>query len=326
MRGFFDKQRHSKWWGTVLIILIFCLLTGWGTAEISRVSFLRNCTYTQLLVWGMGKSNEQQNDFALAGNILFCLAGVDTRYLPGILQRGLPAAFGSSRAAAAQKLFTELGEQPLYLQEEEDEAKPKTYQVAVYHTHNAETYIPYHGKSKVEGENGGVGMVAAEMAGVLEKEGIYVVHDLTIHDYPDFPTSYIKSEATARRLVEENSSLKVLIDLHRDAGLPNKETANVEGQDVARVLLIIGNGERLANPHWRENYALAQLIAHRLEEKYPGVLKGVRLKEGRFNQHVSPGAILIEVGSDKNTLEESLGAGRCVANVLVELIPEENDQ
>ncbi len=113
-----------------------------------------------------------------------------------------------------------------------------------------------------------------------------------------------------------------MIDLHRDAGLPRKETVRVGGEDAARILIIVGNGERLPNPHWRENYAFAQLIACRLEEKYPGILKAVRLKDGRYNQHVFPGAVLVEIGSEKNTLQECLRAGRCLADVLVEIVEE----
>lgn len=307
----------------VFLVLFLCLLGFWGMVEIHRALLLKIVSYPDLLDWGLGGRGGKGDGHSLLNGALICLTGVDASYLPGILEVGLPtAAFDRTPTTTfARGQAWERGEQSLSSRNvSKNEAK--SYEVAIYHTHNAETYVPLDGKSKVDGKNGGVSLVGEEIVKVLAEAGIRAVHDLTVHDYPDFPRSYIKSEVTAQRLVRENPGLKVLIDLHRDAGLPKKETVRVGGEDVARIMLVVGNGERLTNPHWRENYAFAQSIAHRLEERYPGVLKAVRLKAGRYNQHVSPHAILVEVGSDKNTLAESLGAARCLANVLVELLEE----
>jgi|GEM_PF-1615198 len=318
------KERQFPVRGLAVFLISFlCLLGFWGMLEIPRALLLKSGSYPNLLAWGLGGRGGEWEEHSLLNGALICLTGVDARYLPGILEVGLPtAAFGGvTTTTLARGQAWETGEQSLSPREN-PESEPKSYEVAIYHTHNAETYLPLDGKSKVDGKNGGVSLVGEEIVKVLAKAGIRAVHDLTIHDYPDFPRSYIESEVTAQRLVRENPGLKVLIDLHRDAGLPKKETVKVGGEDVARILLVVGNGERLANPHWRENYVFAQSIAHRLEERYPGVLKAVRLKAGRYNQHVSPRAILVEVGSDKNTLAESMGAVRCLANVLVELLEE----
>jgi len=64
--------------------------------------------------------------------------------------------------------------------------------------------------------------------------------------------------------------LKVLIDLHRDAGIPRKQTTTVDGQESAMIMFVVGNGQGIPNPHWQENLTLARKIANRLEEKYPG--------------------------------------------------------
>ncbi|NPV29244.1 MAG: stage II sporulation protein P [Firmicutes bacterium] len=309
-----------------LVFLLF--LFGWGAAGVFWGFLKPNLPCAVLLARGLGNHPGQVWEQA-ALSAVFSITGVNPGYLPGILEKGLPAVpakeAGTAPAFAGGTAGRE-GEHPL--QDEESAGNPVDFanrpvEAAFYHTHNAETYLPLHGKSKLQGENGGVSLVAGEMAKVLEEAGIRSIHDLTVHDHPDFPTSYIKSEATARRLVRENPALKALVDVHRDAGLSKKETVSVGGREVARILLIVGNGERLPNPHWRENYAFAQEIAHRLEEKYPGILKGVRLKPGRYNQHLSPRALLVEVGSDRNTLEEALGAARCFAAVLAELIRED---
>ncbi|MGB9791110.1 MAG: stage II sporulation protein P [Thermacetogeniaceae bacterium] len=313
----FQRRRVPRW-GLAVFLISFVSMLGLGS-----LWRLPGCFSAELLRAGLGDYGGEWGFGSLFGGLLFCLTGIDPGYLPGILEAALPvAAAGNGAAAAFSESFAENGGERSLVQEDGSAEKRAGCEVAIYHTHNSETYVPLDGRSKVEGRNGGVSLVGEEIARALGEAGIKAVHDLTIHDYPDFPKSYIKSEATARRLVKENPDLKVLIDLHRDAGLPRKETVKVGGEDVARVLIIVGNGERLSNPHWRENYAFAQLIAHRLEERYPGVLKAVRLKDGRYNQHVFPHAVLVEVGSEKNTLQECLRAGRCLAEVLVDVVEE----
>lgn len=311
------------------MLFFFCCIFSMWMLVMSVRPVARNIfSYRDLFAWGLNGKSAQLENWSLPGGIIFALTGIDLDYLPAILERGLPSVLiETEKAVAAQSLSFETGERPLWdgeSQGERDAKKNKQVQAAIYHTHNAETYVPLHGKSKVDGENGGVSLVGNEIARVLEEAGIKTVHDLTIHDYPDFPTSYIKAESTAARLVRENTSLRVLLDIHRDAGVPVKETVKVGDENAARIIFIVGNGERLPNPHWRENYAFAQMIAHRLEQEYPGVLKGVRIKSGRYNQHVSPHALLVEIGSEKNTLEEALTAARCLAYVLAAVIQEED--
>jgi stage II sporulation protein P len=310
------RRRPLKilWIWPLLLGLLLC----WQLAKSNWLP-VGASTYHQILGWGLGSTNQGNGMKSLGSGLLAGLVGFDTRYLPGILEKGLPVACAvRSLPANAPPVNSEQPDQPLV--QPGAEQQPILYDVAIYHTHNAESYVPSQGQSKLEGHNGGVSVVGDEVTKVLEEKGIRVVHDLTIHDYPDFPTSYIHSAVTAQRLVKDNPNLSVLMDLHRDAGLPQKETAIVNGQTVARIMLIVGNSDQLPNPHWRDNYAFAQKIGHLLETHYPGVLKGVRLKDGRFNQHISKQAILVEVGSDKNTLEEAEGAGRCLGEVLAEIV------
>lgn len=299
---------------SVVLLSFFCII-GWGIGE--------SPFWERIFASGLGGPGAPRLEGSLLSGVFVFLSGVDPWYPPGVLARGLPRSIPCARTstAAARGRFVEPAERDL----DQGELLPgnRPCEVAIYHTHSGETYLPLHGKSRVDGKNGGVSLIGDEITSCLEKDGIVVVHDLTIHDYPDYPTSYIKSAKTAKRLVEENPELKVLIDLHRDAGIPKKETVQVDEETAARILLVVGNGQRLPNPHWQENYAFARRIANLLEEKYPGIVKAVRLKDGRYNQHLSPRAILVEIGSDKNTLEEGLVAGRCLAAVLAELIIEE---
>lgn len=311
---------------SVLIFLLFL----WGAWQmIPHVVSWRGYSFQSLLAWGLPNTvAESEESRSWMGLAMVGLTGIDPLYLPGIMDQALPANVGDGWSAGQSVTAAGAGaERPLSAAgpagQPADLSKLPVL-VAIYYTHNAETYVPHQGRAKVEGENGGVTLAGDEMAGVLAEAGIRAVQDLTIHDYPDYPTSYIKSEPTARRLTEQNPELKVLLDVHRDAGLPVKETVSVGGQDSARIMIVVGNDNSLPYPHWQwqENYAFAQEVGRSLQERYPGVMKQVRLKDGRYNQHVSPGAILVEVGSEKNTLDEVLVAARCFASVLAGVIEE----
>ncbi|MGB4504903.1 MAG: stage II sporulation protein P [Syntrophaceticus sp.] len=317
-RGF--KQKPEIGQRVSVLLLSFVCLIGVGIGDFS---------YTKLLENGLGGGVRQSQERSFIRTAFEFICGIDPLNLPGVLEKGLPYSVTRGRTATVSSRGTEKQpvEKTLYIDDSflEKELAKKPIEVAVYHTHNAETYIPFQGKSRDEGKNGGITLVGEEIVKTLSQHGVRAVQDLTIHDYPDHPTSYIKSKVTAKRLLEEYPDLKILIDLHRDAGIPKKQTVVIDGKEAAKLLFVIGNGQRISNPHWRENYALARQIANRLDEKYPGLVKAVRLKDGCYNQNLSPNAILVEVGSDKNTLDEALITGRCFAEVVAELIQEEDE-
>lgn len=193
--------------------------------------------------------------------------------------------------------------------------------VAIYNTHNAESYRPSEGSAKFPGKNGGVSQVAATLADTLSKDyGIPVVRSTTIHDYPDFTMAYANSEKTLKRMLAANPSVMVALDVHRDAGLPSPPVVEIEGQKVAQVLIIVGSNARLEHPNWRQNEAFARQLAKKMDELYPGLCLGVRVQEGRYNQHLLPRALLLEFGSDNNTLQEAETSARMVARVLAAVI------
>jgi stage II sporulation protein P len=190
--------------------------------------------------------------------------------------------------------------------------------IAIYNTHNAETYIPSAGKAKVEGNNGGVAEVAKTLAVRLEeKHGIATVYVDTIHDYPDWTKSYVNSKQTVKALLAKYPDLKILVDVHRDS-LPHNDSLSVKinGQSTARIMFVVGSEERRPHPQWKQNQALAQQIADYLDAKYPGVCRGVRVKPGTYNQELHAGAILVEMGNDNNSLQEAERAAVILAEAL----------
>ncbi|NPV90219.1 MAG: stage II sporulation protein P [Firmicutes bacterium] len=190
--------------------------------------------------------------------------------------------------------------------------------VGIYNSHNAEAYTPTYGKAKVEGENSGIYKVAQRLRDTLQnKYRVPVVQSETIHDYPDYNKAYTNSSRTVKGLIKSYPSLRMVLDIHRDA-LPgsNPETIVIDGKKTAKILIIVGTDRRYSHPNWRKNLELAENIARNLEAKYPGICRGVRMKDGTYNQQYHTGGLLIEIGNANDSLEEAERAADCLAEAL----------
>lgn len=200
-------------------------------------------------------------------------------------------------------------------------------QVILYHTHNAETYLPDDGVSKVSGQNGGVVDAADVFQEALQKKyGIRTVHSTTIHDYPDWNRSYQNSLNTAKQLLQAYPEAKAVFDIHRDAGFTSKKTttATVHGKSAAKIMMVIGCN----HDNWQENLAFARLLEVKCNELYPGLLRdNIHIKEtGRYNQQVNGHAVLLEIGSDLNTQAEAEYSMECFAHVVYEVLAEQESE
>lgn len=206
--------------------------------------------------------------------------------------------------------------------------------VGIYHTHTGETYRTednVKGKSYAwdnykpgEGPIPGVVQVGVVIAEELRKRyGIPVVHSTRVHDYPLWSRAYANSQKTALEMVRGYNQLRLLLDIHRDEG---QTMTAVTGEQAARVMLVVTTAENvdLSHPHWRENLAIARVLQAKFEELYPGLSRGIQIRRNnRFNQHVHPGALLIEVGGSGDMLEQALLTARLVAHVIAEVIYDE---
>ncbi|HHV65121.1 MAG TPA: stage II sporulation protein P [Peptococcaceae bacterium] len=188
--------------------------------------------------------------------------------------------------------------------------------LGVYHTHNAESYAGDGGVDRVKGGQKGEVMEVGELlVEALKQEGINAVHSPTIHD-EIYDKSYDNSYQTAVQMLEENPTIRLLLDIHRD-GIPTqvgKSTVIIDNKEVAKIMIVIGQ----KNPHWEKNNQIAQDLIKLAEEKYPGLFstKIRYASEARYNQHLTNGALLLEIGSQLNTLEEAKGAVGPLAKVL----------
>jgi len=203
----------------------------------------------------------------------------------------------------------------------------KNHSVVFYCTHSAETYIPDSGQARVDGRRGLVNGVAQTLAKKLEESGAKSEYIDTMHDCPDYNQSYARSRETVKSVVESHEDLLALFDIHRDSipGQKEGETITIDGRPCARILIIVGSDERKPHPHWRENQAFAEKLSAVGEEMYPGLIKGVKVKAGTYNQEYFPHALLLEFGSDQNSFEEAQYAAESFARVLVRVLGGEKD-
>lgn len=193
--------------------------------------------------------------------------------------------------------------------------------VAIYNTHNAETYILTDQTDRIEGSNAGVVRVATVLAGTLDRDfGKPVIQSTKIHDYPDWNASYGKSATTLQQLLRNNPSIQVVIDVHRDAGLEERSVAVFPEGSAAKILLIVGSNKRLDHPQWKQNLAFAEKVEAKMNALYPGLSRGVRVQDGRYNQNMHPRSILVEMGSSLNTLQEAETASRLFARVISQVL------
>jgi len=159
----------------------------------------------------------------------------------------------------------------------------------------------------------------------LENKGIGVIHDTTLHDHPSYNDAYLNSRDAAQQWLEQYPSISLVIDLHRDAAgdTPNGQlttSAVVEGEASAQLMLVVGsNAGGRYHPDWEENMALAAKLHAQLEKRFPGICRPISFRTERFNQDLSAGALLIEVGAAGDTLEEALVAVGALAEGIADL-------
>ncbi len=214
-----------------------------------------------------------------------------------------------------------------------EEEGPK---VLIVHTHGSEAYtMPPGQEYEASGECRttdcafNVVRVGDELAAVLEEAGIEVLHDATLHDYPEYSGAYGRSLTAAEKAMEEYPSISLVLDIHRDAisdadGSPYKVVSNVAGVNAAQMSFIIGtDGGGLEHPEWRENLKLAAAVQQRLLEDYPTLMRPISVRNSRYNQHVSPGALLVEMGAAGNSLDEALLSARLLGEALAETFLEQ---
>ncbi len=195
--------------------------------------------------------------------------------------------------------------------------------VAFYSTHSSETYQLTDGNAHAKGKAGAILEVAQAFAKDIEtKYRIPTVFSDKIHDLA-FNKSYVESEKTVLDFLKNYKSLKILLDIHRDSSLPRDRTkVQINGKSCAKVLIVVGTDARASHPKWRENLAFARKVAAKMDQLYPGLSRGISVKQGRYNQQYKTTALLMEIGSVNNTKEEALNSVSLLADVMAAVLNE----
>ena len=170
--------------------------------------------------------------------------------------------------------------------------------------------------------------VGEEMATVFRAYGFQVIHDTTLCDYPAYNGAYDRSKAVVEQWLEQYPTIKVVLDVHRDAlvgsdGEIYKMVSTEAGQKVAQVMMVLGTDTKAAHPRWKDNMAFALVLQRNLVRGYASLVRPTVLRTSRYNQQLCPGSILVEVGGHGNSLSEAISGGRLwadnVARTLLEM-------
>ena len=199
--------------------------------------------------------------------------------------------------------------------------------VLIVHTHTTECYKGDHPvvePYRSVDENQNMIAVGEEVARVLRMHGIGVIHDKTIHDYPNYNGAYAAARKTIGGYLAQYPEISLVLDLHRDAASGDAgnlvTSATVGGQRSAQLMLVMGSDTATAShKKWKENLALGLKLSVVLEQQNPGIMRTMLLRSKRYNLDLTPGSLLVEVGAAGNTLEEAKIAANALARAIATL-------
>ncbi|NLS44476.1 MAG: stage II sporulation protein P [Firmicutes bacterium] len=198
--------------------------------------------------------------------------------------------------------------------------------VAIYHSHSSEAYRLTSGVDHLWGSEEGIIYIGSKLALALQdNHGIPVLHSKRIHDYPVWREAYTRSEKTILGILEANKSIQIVLDVHRDAGLPVSvcpPTVEIKGVKTARILIVVTTDNYgLPHPGWRNNLSFAYQLNKELDKICPGLSRGVSVRnDARWNQHVHPRAVIVEIGSDKTKREEAEASTVYIAEAISRIL------
>lgn len=211
-------------------------------------------------------------------------------------------------------------------------------QILIVHTHGSEAYTPdgadqyeMSDSYRTEDRQFNVIRVGDELAARLESYGLNVVHDREIYDYPSYTGSYSRSGEAVQAHLAEHPETAIVIDLHRDAlgtaDVVYKTVAALDGEASSQLMMLVGTGESgLEHPNWEENLKLALTLQAAVNAEYPTLARPISLVKERYNQHLTTGSLILEVGSNGNTLQEALTAVRRYADAIGPVLAEMVEQ
>ena len=242
-----------------------------------------------------------------------------------------PVLVAINHASAYDPLFVGVAfrNKPLTFKTEKDSGSP---QVLIYHTHTGEAYLDedvdyfyesYYSRTQNEAFN--VVGVGDALAASLERQGIRTLHDKTVHD-STYNGSYDRSAGTVYADIADNSDIKIVLDIHRDAlGTEENKVKTVfehDGEKAAQIMILSGcdcYGER-GFDNWQNNLSFALKLEDAAEEMYPGMTRPVSFDFFAYNEYICDGSLLIEIGTDANSIEEAERTASYLGEVIARVV------
>lgn len=186
---------------------------------------------------------------------------------------------------------------------------PSARDVVIYHTHTDESYTPTAGSPTVAW-NGGIFQVGRAMSESLRRSGYSVHHSYNRHEPHDI-YAYSRSRRTAAQLLKRRPA--AIFDIHRDATPPSGYLTSVNGIGTSRVMIVVGR----SNPNFQTNLQFARTVKGVSDQLYPGLMRGIFIGHGDYNQDLYPTALLFEVGTDTISQDLAEKAARCLSDVII---------
>lgn len=199
-------------------------------------------------------------------------------------------------------------------------------QILIMHTHATEAYTKgkkdtYQETDTARTKDNGYNMirVGEEMKDTFEDMGLSVIHDKTKYDYPNYTSSYSRALVGIEKTLKAYPTIQIVLDVHRDAiigsdGTSYAKNTEIDGEKVAQVMLVVGTNDMgLKHPDWKNHLTLAVQIQKNMLALDSGLPRGIDLRRQRFNEHATPGSLLVEVGTSGNTLQQALAGARLFA-------------
>ncbi len=201
-------------------------------------------------------------------------------------------------------------------------------QVLIVHTHSTESFDRFDAgfydseyPTRTTDSEQNIVAVGQTLCDELNALGINTVHATEYHDYPSYNYSYSRSRVTIQDYLTRYPSIRVVLDIHRDGmqradGTRVKPVIEIGGQKTAQLMIVSGAGDDEPVPNFRENLKFAARLQDSIQTLYPGLSRPVYFAYRFYNHDLTPGSLVIEVGSEANTLTEAKNTAKCIAQAL----------
>jgi len=326
------EQKRRRVFFLIAVLLLGCILllrpfeVNWGT--ISLPGPLRESgLYTEVFkatLPGFRSSREEPEDSShhVVNKTLLAMVDINPMDPRTFLSTQIPGMRSFRDLSPPPEFVNEEGSLPqvypalLTSQETSFQGGDFHGGVFIYHAHTTESFVPTSGERFTTDLSQTVAFLGQELKLILEGDyGVPVLHDTTIHDIPR-SQAYREARITAQARLDAAKEVRLVVDLHRDGVARRVSTAEINGEQVGKILLVVGSGHK----DWQENMQNAKNLHEALERIAPGISRGISEKNLVYNQDLHPGALLVEVGGHENSLEEARRTLPYLARALAEII------